>query len=163
MPQPIQSFYLHLSRHFLSIIMFFLSLVITSVVHKKLAFAGKEIKARSKSWSLNMYKWQNNMDALSSASIKGWMLRLYPQINSLSLKVVEKIAGSLLQAADRSSNWIWPKKKEVSQLAWKIMGIKAKGACSSQGCYQSAQVSLKMFQTCRQSQVHLNISRFSSQ
>lgn len=38
-----------------------------------------------------MYEWQNNMDAISSASITGWMQRLHHQINSISLEDVEKL------------------------------------------------------------------------
>lgn len=64
---------------FLSKIMLFLYLIF-------LLLQGRKKKAQSKSWSPYTYEWQNNMDALSSACITSWMLRLYHQINSLSLQ-----------------------------------------------------------------------------
>lgn len=75
-------------NHAISLPPFFIPLVITKVGGAQLACfcweGRRKKKAQSKSWSPYMYKCQTNMDALSSAYIAGWMLRLYHLINSQS-------------------------------------------------------------------------------
>lgn len=158
MAPPFHSFYLHFSRHFLSEIMLFLYPLFYSSCHSLsqwctigLLLQGRKGKKKSPIQIVEpLYVQVSDQHGCTlkclHCRLDAEALSPHQQSVSLSLEDVKGCRITPTGCWQKQQLDLTKKKRKYSNWPAKIIGIKAEGGCSRQGCYQSAQVSPEMLQ-----------------